>query len=201
MEALWQKLEVDYVRLASQGDLLKKIDQAVHPDCLPSLNKRAFVKLYEAEKPSERELAYQILKSQNKVNPTMNDFFLTVYLLENPSQGELFNYAWNTLRGLGKSEAKRAEIMGTLKRLDPLPDTLFSTLDQTKKKAILNHFKQNFPEYLEFYSHQCVNYYGGRGQYPNGNPAIHCQNLMNSELAVPVFGQEKVNEFMKVRKI
>ena len=201
MNALWGKLELDYIRLGSKGDLLKKIDETVHPDCLPALNRTAMEKLYSPNKVGEREVAYQILKVQNKMNPKMMDFFYTVYLLENPSRGELFNYAWTRLSELGKDNEKRTAVMNDLKIQDPLPDAVFSSLDLTKKKVILNHFKQNFPEYLDFYAAQCTLYYGGKHTFPQGNPTIHCQDLMNSELAAPFLGKEKVEEYNRVRKI
>jgi len=85
--------------------------------------------------------------------------------------------------------------------LDPLPDNLFSSLDLSKKKAILNLFKSNFPEYLTHYANQCLRYYGGKATFPNGNPTIHCQEMMNSELAAPFLGTDKVEEFNRARKI
>lgn len=201
MKALWGKLELDYVRLGPKGDLLKKIDQTIHPDCLPGLNRAAMEKLFSPSKVGDREVAYQILKVQNKMNSKITDFFYTVYLLENPSRGELFNYAWTRLGDLGKANEKRMAVMGDLKNLDPLPDAIFSSLDLAKKKVILNHFKQNFPEYLDYYANQCTLYYGGKQSFPQGNPTIHCQDLMNSELAAPFLGKEKVDEYNRVRKI
>ena len=201
MKALWGKLELDYIRLGPKGDLLKKIDDTIHPDCLPALNRTSMERLYSPAKHGDREVAYQILKVQSKLNSKMTDFFYTVYLLENPSRGELFNYAWTRLSALGKASDKRSAVLNDLKALDPLPDSLFSTLDLAKKKVILSHFKQNFPEYLDYYASQCTQYYGGKQSFPQGNPTVHCQDLMNSELATPFLGKEKVDEYMKVRKI
>ena len=84
--------------------------------------------------------------------------------------------------------------------------TLSLLNDLTHLKWILwpkvgNHFKQNFPEYLDHYASECTKYYGGKQSFPQGNPTVHCQDLMNSELATPFLGKEKVDEYMKVRKI
>lgn len=202
MASLWGKFEIDYIRLGQQGDLLKKIDQTVHPDCLPALNKEATKKLYAPDKSQDRELAYQILKAQMKATQTVSDFFFTVYLLEKPSQGELFNYSWNRLKELGSSQVRREAVLNIVKtKLDPLPDEIFSSIDIPKKRVVLNHFKANFPEYLDFYSDQCVKFYGGKNTFPQGNPTVHCQDLMNSELAPEVLSHDKIKRYQEVINI
>lgn len=201
METLWRKIEIDYIKLGSQGDLLKKIDQTVHPDCLPSLISEAHKRLENPGKVSDRELAFQILKSQNKDTTAVADLFYTIYLLENPAQGELFNYSWNRVRELGRKASRREEVLRKLKNLDPLPDSIFTTLDQTKKRVVLKHFKNYFPEYLDHYTHQCLNFYSGKGSFPRGNPTIHCQDFMNSELAPLIIEEDKIKKFQDVRRI
>lgn len=201
LKATWEKLEIDYIRLGTKGDLLKKIDQTMHPDCLISLNRWTTEKLNKPDKPSDRELAYQILNAQGKINPALTDFFYTIYLLETPSKGELFNYAWNRLSELSKSVDRRDEVLKRLKSLDPLPDEIFSSLDHSKRRAILTHFKNNFPEYFYYYTDQCLLFYGGKNSYPQGNPTMKCQNLMESEEASNLVGKDRVERFMKVRSI
>lgn len=39
LKSIWGKFEIDYIRLGINGDLLKKIDETLHPDCLISFNK------------------------------------------------------------------------------------------------------------------------------------------------------------------
>lgn len=199
MTALWGKIEIDYIKLGPEGDLMKKIDQTIHPDCMPVLLKEAHGRLYHPSKVFDRELAFQIIKSQDKANQEITDFFYTVYLLENPSQGELFNYSWSRIKELGKSSERRERVLNQIKGLDPLPDTILSSLDQTKKRVILRHLKGNFPEYMDFYTDQCVKFYGGKGSFPSGNPTIHCQDFMNSELAPQIIDSYKIDEYHKVR--
>jgi hypothetical protein len=201
LTSVWEKLEIDYIRLGPQGNFLKKIDQTVHPDCLISLNLWAKKLLYKPNKVLDRELAYQILDTQGKGEETIKDFFYTVYLLENPSKGELFNYAWNRLTDLGKSVKRRDEVIKKIKTLDPLPDSLFSSLDEAKKNAILAQFKTKFPEYLNYYTDQCLLFYGGKKSFPQGNPTIKCQNLMESDVAIDLLGKETVDSFHQVRSL
>ena len=201
MNTLWGKIEIDYVKLGPEGDLMVQIDRTVHPDCLPSLIHEARKRLYSPPEVMDRELAFQILKSQSKASQEITDFFYTVYLLDNPSQGELFNYSWNRVKELGGTVSRREAVLEKLKKLDPLPDHIFKTLDETKKKVVLRHFKTYFPEYLDHYTDQCVNYYGGLGAFPSGNPTIHCQEFMNSELAPLIIDDFKIKKYQEVRKI
>jgi hypothetical protein len=201
MKALWAKLEVDYIRLGPKGDLSLKIDQTIHPDCIPHLVKEARARLYSPFGESDRELGFQILKSQKKVDQRLSDFFYSLYLLERPSRGELFNYAWNAVKELGEKSERRDSVMKEIKKLDPLPDELLSSIDMMKKRAILNHFKNYFPEYLDFYASRCVDYYGGKTKFPNGNPTMHCQELMSSELAHELLEDYKIKQYQEVKKI
>lgn len=201
MNGLWHKLELDYIRLGPKGDLLKKIDETVHPDCLPHLLAESRKRLHGPQKGSDRELAFQILKSQSKADQRLIDFFYTVYLLETPGQGDLFNYSWNRLSELGSHATRREQVLSELKKLDPLPDAIFGSLDLTKKRVILNHFKKNFPEFLDFYADQCVLFYGGKGNFPQGNPTIHCQDLMNSDMASELLDETRLQNYRNVRKI
>jgi hypothetical protein len=201
MNALWAKLEVDYIRLGPKGDMLKKIDDTIHPQCLASLNQEAHKKLMTPDKLGDRELGHQILFVQTKVNQRTSDFFHTVYLLENPSQGELFNYSWNRLKELGNSSIRRDAVLELLKSLDPLPDEILTSFDKTKKRVILSHFKSHFPEYLDYYAEQCVLFYGGKSSFPQGNPTLRCQEFMNSELAPKILDPHKIKRYQEVKNI
>jgi hypothetical protein len=201
MNALWGKIEIDYIKLGTEGDLMKKIDQTVHPDCLPTLISEAKNRLNRPSRIQDREIAYQILKSQSKADEALTDFFFTVYLLDNPAQGELFNYSWNRIRELGGTITRRERVLKKLKSLDPLPDELFSSLDETKKRVVLKHFKTYFPEYLDFYTDQCIKFYSGKGSFPQGNPTIHCQRFMSSDLAPTILDDFTIKKFQEARKI
>lgn len=201
MNALWGKIEIDYIRLGPEGDLMKKIDLTIHPDCTRVLVSEAQKRLFSPRNPSDRELAFTILKSQLKDTPAVQDFFYTVYLMETPSQGDLFNYAWNRISELGKSSNRRDAIMDKIRKLDPLPDGILASLDQTKKKVILAHMKKNFPEYMDHYTKQCILFYQGEGSFPSGNPTVNCQSFMGSELAPQVIDDFQIKRFQDARKI
>ncbi len=201
LTSLWGKIEIDYVRLGPEGDLTKKIDLTIHPDCLPYLISEAKKRLLKPLRPIDRELSYQILKSQQKDDQATTDFFLTIYLLDNPSRGELFNASWNKVKELGGMAQRREAVLAKLKELDPLPDSIFSSLDQTKKRVLLNHIKTHFPEYLDHYTSQCIKFFSGKGSFPNGNPTLNCQEFMSTDLAPALIDQYKINKYIEARKI
>lgn len=201
MNHLWKKLEMDYIRLGTKGDLLRKIDETVHPDCLPHLIGQSRLRLKSPKRAGDRELAFKLLEVQSKADQKIIDFFYTTYLLERPSQGELFNYSWNRLKELGQKAERREAVLKIMREMDPLPDEILSSLDQTKKRVILSHFKQHFPEYIDYYIDQCVLFYGGKGSFPRGNPTVHCQEFMSSELAPQFLDPATIKKYQDVHKI
>lgn len=199
--SIWEKIGLDYVRLNKKGDLLKKIDQTLHHDCLTPFNKWVGSVFLNPRKIEDRELAFQILEAQGKADGQLTDLFYSIYLLENPSKGDLFNLSWNRLIELSKSELRRSKVLEELKKIDPLPDALFSSSDLGKKKAILHHFKHHFPEYIQFYFGQCLQYYQGSSSFKNGNPTIRCQELMKSDFIEQIIDKEKIKQFQKTQFI
>lgn len=201
MTALWEKLATDYLRLSERGNLLTKIEETIHADCLPSLLEESKLRVYGPQSEIDRELAFEIIKATGKPDRKLMDFFYTLYLLEHPSQGELMNLAWNNLSDLGKNSSRRDSVLEELQKLDPLPDAIMGSLDLTKRRAVLRHFKTNFPEYFDYYASQCVAYYGGTKKFTKGNPTMKCQDLMNSDLAAEILPESKITQFNDVKKI
>ncbi len=201
LEALWEKLSLDYLKLGENGNFLTKIEETIHADCLPCLVSQAKARVVSPKKSGDRELGFEILQSTGKADQELQDFFYTLYLLEQPSQGELMNLAWNNLIQLGKSSDRREKVMEQIKNLDPLPDTIMGSMDEIKRRVVLRHLKANFPEYIDFYSEQCVSYYGGTKKFLKGNPTMKCDGLMNSKLGAEILPPSKIEKFQAVKKI
>lgn len=201
MEALWEKLSLDYLKLGEDGNFLTKVEETIHADCLPRLVSEAKARVVSPKKSGDRELGFEILKSTGKADQELQDFFYTLYLLERPSQGELMNLAWNNLIQLGKSSDRREKVMEQIKNLDPLPDTIMGSMDEIKRRVVIRHLKANFPEYIDFYSEQCVSYYGGTKKFLKGNPTMKCDGLMNSKLGAEILTPSKIEKFQAVKKI
>lgn len=201
LNAIWEQLEIELLRSDLKGDISKKIQLIAHPNCLPSLIKFSFDKLKNPKKIQDRELAFHLLNSHSKIDQKHVDLFYTLYLLETPSKGETFNISWNRLLELRKSPERREKVLMEIKQLDPFPDQIMGSLDLTKKRAILLHLKAHFPELLDSYLNQCIDYYSGRKKFSNGNPTINCSQLMSSEISIKVFDSFQIENFKKIKTI
>ncbi|MFL5783246.1 MAG: hypothetical protein ACJ76H_01470 [Bacteriovoracaceae bacterium] len=201
MDALWEKLGLDYLKLNVEGNFLTQIEETIHADCLPTLASEAKARVYGPKSDNDRELAFEILRVTGKADQKLQDFFYTLYLLEHPSQGEVMNLAWNAMSAMGHSADRREAVMEEMKKLDPLPDAIMGSLDISKRRAVLRHFKTHFPEYFDFYASQCLAYYGGEKKFSKGNPTMKCQDLMNSDLASELLPESRITQFKNVKKI
>jgi hypothetical protein len=129
---------------------------------------------------NQKDLAYRLLTSNALLNTSERDLLLITYLLENPLIGDTFNEAWNVMEELGLNFKRRQKLFNRLKMVDPLPGKIFSSPDLRKRKVITRLIYQNFPEYLDHYSKQCLNYFEGKLSYPNGNPTVECRDLITT---------------------
>lgn len=197
---IWSQLEQIYIKLGPKGDLLKRLDELLHPACLTPLNELTQKKLYTPDKSSDRELAFQILKAQFKATTKLEDLFYTIYLLEKPSQGELFNYAWNRVKLLSTLPTRRDAVIEAFKTLDPIPDEIFASLDEVKVRAIYKHMNDNFPELVTYYFNQCKAYYSGTKTFPNGNPTLHCKEFVQSPRGTALLDPILLGEFKTILK-
>jgi hypothetical protein len=198
LDEVWKKISLSVLQLKNDLKVLKSIDNTMHPECLKEFNPYVKTKLLSPSSPIDRETAFVILRSQGKTKSQDEDFFYFIYLLERPSQGSLFNEAWNRVKFLGKDAQQREMILSEIKKLDPLPDEIFISLDSLKRKVVLKHLKFNIPEYFDFYFQQCLAYYSGKEQFQNGNPTIHCKKILQSELATELFTPDQIKRLKSI---
>jgi len=99
-------------------------------------------------------------------------------LLENPSPGQTQKIAWSDLLKLGNNYQLREKILKSIRSIDPLPGKIFKSSTQNKRhKVIVKNFAKNFPEYIDFYAQTCIKYVSGEKKFPNGRPALECDDL------------------------
>lgn len=156
------------------------LTQIAHKECwdatIPVLKKIIFSKTENKNKM----IPYTILSNLNYLDQTSIDLFLTLFILNIPQKGEVFNTAWNNLNKLGQSFVRRNNVLNGLYSMDPLPGKLFSHSDTTFKNTILRHFHSNVPEYMNGYAKNCIDYLSGEKKFKNGNPTIDCKGLFES---------------------
>jgi hypothetical protein len=149
------------------------------PQIFEKLNKTADIDCWKKITPSAGLNTFILKKYLGTLSPTEKDTYHLVYLLESPSPGEIFNESWNILKSLGRDNNRREQTLSALKKLDPLPDQLISSESDIKKAEIITaEFSQNFPEYFDFYLRQCLSFFRGTGNFPDGNPTPNCRKFV-----------------------
>ncbi|MEI8347099.1 MAG: hypothetical protein WCG27_06515, partial [Pseudomonadota bacterium] len=176
--ALWKKLS-QLKRLYdanSQEQLLKEAEKLASADCWALLT-APLKELLKSQSSDTAELAYMTLKWKNAVSDQERDLYLFNYLLRAPANGPSLNEAWGNLIELGKNHNRREVLLEIVKKIDPLPDQLFSIEDDKKKKVMAQHLFEQFPEYVSYYAQTCRNYLKGKGEFPSGNPTVNCRDF------------------------
>jgi hypothetical protein len=127
--------------------------------------------------PSLREEIFLFLDLFDAIKKNERDYFLTLYFLQAPLNGDVLNESWNTLKILGTNFKRRQKVLTKLKQFILLPDETFGLKDQKRANILIEHVAENIPEYLSFYAQTCLNYLKGIGKFPSGNPTLHCEKL------------------------
>ncbi|MCY4523244.1 MAG: hypothetical protein OXB84_00755 [Halobacteriovoraceae bacterium] len=163
--------------LKDQNLIRKKIKYLAGVDCWQKLTP-LFESWYESKSHKIREYAYILLKLSGALSQEKKDFYLSLYILQGPHKGEVFNEAWNIVRGLGQDFKRRKKLVNSLLTLDPLPDRLFAVKDIKKREVITEFMAKNLPEFFDGYTKTCLSYFSGKKKFPRGNPTIHCQEFV-----------------------
>lgn len=150
-----------------------------HPSCWTALRPWLLAQLHQGAGPDELDLTFTILELNGGTTPLDKDLYYLSYLLGSPARGDTFNLAWNRLQELRHRPQEREQLLALLKAQSPLPGAIFADLDLAKRRAIVRHLRSNFPEYLDFYAHTCVDFFGGKKRFPEGNPALACREVFD----------------------
>lgn len=178
-KVVWNKLTGLYRTNFKSEGFTQLLNQVANKECWIQLEPLMHGMWERGASSDELTLAYLVLRSQNALTAFEQDLFQVTYLLTSPGRGEMMNRAWARLKELSSLPKQRDQILAHLKRWHPLPGDVFGDLDPVKKRALARHFKQNFPEYLDLYAHTCLDYFGGKRSFPEGNPAIYCRELFD----------------------
>ncbi len=166
-------------------DFTRSQTALAHASCWSALLPLAQARFTKGSAMDELALARRLLQSKAALSEAQEDVFLVAYLLSTPIQGDDFNLAWNRLIALGKSAPRRERTGRTLRGWQPLPGDIFASSDAKKKTIVARHFRRYFPEYLDLYALTCVDFYGARRRFPEGNPAHHCRPFFQLAREIP----------------
>lgn len=132
-------------------------------------------KLFSQSQP----LDFYLLDHLNELSDTDKALWLTLYYLNSPEPGPLFNRAWTTLEKVSQSYHLRGKVFKRLMAMDPLPGKIFAHPSETHRKTLTDHLAKNFPEYVAQYSKKCISYLSGEKIFPHGNPTMECHELFS----------------------
>ncbi len=122
---------------------------------------------------------FYLLEHLGELSELDKSLWLTLYFLNSPEPGPLFNRAWNTIEKVSQSYHLRGKVFKKLTQLDPLPGKIFAHPSHTHRKTLTDHLAKNFPEYVAKYSKQCISYLSGEKIFPHGNPTMECHELFS----------------------
>jgi hypothetical protein len=179
-EILWTKLKTQWSSELSSTGLKQLLGTLAVNECWKKLVPTAQALLSRGGLNEDTRLGREFLKSLNALHSPFQEFYSLNYLLGFPLKGEDFNHSWALVQKLGKNVTKREVLMQQISTWERLPGEVFTQNDDTKKRAILRHLALNFPDYVDYYAHTCLNFYTGAKSYPQGNPALHCKEFFTT---------------------
>jgi len=184
----------------SQFDQKVGIQNSMSESCLKTIVPEIKNAFLDIESSLAKELYLKFLNLTDNLGPGDRDFFLTLYFLQGPVVGDLFNESWNTIQVLGQNYNKRKAVLDKLKALNLLPDEIFANSNEKRRKIMLSHFYKNFPEYLDFYANTCVDFLEGKRSFPSGNPTLRCKDLFNEAEGTKIIEPSIQTKYQTIKK-
>lgn len=178
-QVVWTEARRLWGTTLREQDYQAGLNSLAHASCWQSISQWARTLLMNGASIEELNMTYQLLTHLGTITPQERDIYLVSYALGTPARGDLFNLAWNRIQELGQRPTERDLVLARLKSWRPLPGHIFGDLDLAKRRAIGRHMKQNFPEYLDYYARTCIDFYGGKQRFPDGNPALSCREMFD----------------------
>ncbi len=131
-----------------ENDNLEKISKNCFLISIDSLKNILTYKKYPIK--VKQKLFYALAK-KGFLNTYEKDLFLTLFILESPTPGPLFNNAWNNIKTLSEDYSRRQKILNVIKKIEPTPGKVLRSKNTETKRAIYNLFAKNFPEYIQYF--------------------------------------------------
>lgn len=164
----------------------KELKLDIHRDCFKSLT-TDLRKDIVSTKDHQRNGAHEALKAAKAIQKKDSSaFYILEYLSKDQLDHNKVDNSINNLKDLAKNYQLRKTLLNTLNKLDPLPDSIFSTDLPNKNPIKTRLLFRHFPEYIDFYVKTCLSYLKGTKTFPHGNPTPNCHSLfvLNKSLKI-----------------
>lgn len=176
-----------------------QFQKEIHKDCLGAFINEAKQKI-KTQHGVQFSNAYVVLDKMGELSRKQKTKHLVTQMLSGLQyQPEKWDEAYDALKSLANDLKSRNELLETISKLERVPDGLFS---QTKNKKVLVVTKQiskNFPEFLDFYTSQCLDYLSGKKTFTEGNPTPNCHDYFKISKIIdssPKSVQRKYDQIM-----
>lgn len=110
----------------------------------------------------DKELALNVLWQMKQLSDGDKEFYLVAFLFSGPVVGDKMNLAWKLVESLSENYTKRMNILDRFKQLQLIPDNLFNDPNLPRSKSIISLFSKNFPEILNYYGLECLDFIKGK---------------------------------------
>lgn len=178
-QVVWAEATNRWNSTMTPQNYVRDLLNLAHASCWDSITQWSRAFLLNGGTATELDVTYQLLMRQGEITPIERDLYLVSYLLGSPARGDLFNLAWNRVQELGLNPSERDKLLVYFKRWHPLPGMIFADLDLTKRRTVTRHLRQHFPEFIDYYAHICIDFFGGKKRFPDGNPAHACREMFD----------------------
>ena len=150
----------------------------VHQDCQKKLIPSIESYLYQNNN-QERKRAFKYLSSIKEIKPKD---LATYHVLNLLNGKKIAKNNWDktidALNYFKENYTVRQSTMDILDKYDPYPDTYFNVYEKKQLKALTRILSKSFPEYIDRYAKDCLDYLSGKVVFRNGNPTPHCHRYM-----------------------
>ncbi|EQC48065.1 hypothetical protein M900_1110 [Bacteriovorax sp. Seq25_V] len=185
----------------STDQTFKNVAHIMDESCRKAIASELKKETITTKNNSEREKLYKYLKAFQMTDEKFEATALTLYLLNGPAIGDVFNFAWNKLSGLSQDHKLRETVLENIKSFQTLPDDIVNISDQKRSDVIITYINKNFPEYFEVYTRACIDYYSGARSFPKGNPTLYCDKFIERSKKKNWVSEALIQRYIKAKKI
>jgi hypothetical protein len=186
--------------------LLKKIKDddhfKIHKDCIKELIPLAKSQLGEM-KNAKKVISF--FRESNLLTGDERSYFDFMLTLTNDDIENLnTQIALDNLEKLKGNESLRSSILNQIKREILIPDQVFSPSKQKTKSrtdALKRKIARSFPEFLSYYSRQCLDYLKGTKDFPYGSPTINCHNFFKEAKRLSLIDTFTISAYKDITKL
>ncbi len=185
----------------SVDQTFKKTNHILDNNCRNALLSKIKQETIETKNNGEREKFLKYLKAFQLSDEKFEASAYTLYLLNGPYIGDVFNLAWNRLAIMSQNHILRESVLSRIMRLEVMPDAIVNLNDQKRSDIIISYINRNFPEYFEVYTKTCIAYYSGSKTFPKGNPTLYCDKFIERSKKLNWVSEALIKNYTKAKKI